>query len=100
MRQSKEESLIMWKVERSTLDIIGKNFKELTEIVDKLMNNYSLTYEEFRNDMADVINDLRESDDKSLSSRRGIIDVMCEALINKYKEYDDKQSSVEAEQEG
>ena len=54
-RQSKEDSLALWEFEKNNFKQFGSNIseelKELMEVADKKINNYSLTYNEFMDDI-------------------------------------------------
>lgn len=54
-RQSKEDSLALWEFEKNNVKQFGSNIseelKELLEVADKKINNYSLTYNEFVDDI-------------------------------------------------
>ena len=54
-RQSKEDSLALWEFEKNNVKQFGSNIseelKELMEVADKKINNYSLTYNEFVDDI-------------------------------------------------
>lgn len=57
-RQSKEDSLALWEFEKNNVKQFGSNIseelKELMEVADKKINNYSLTYNEFVDDILKV----------------------------------------------
>ena len=54
-RQSKEDSLALWEFEKNNVKQFGskisEELKELMEVADKKINNYSLTYNEFMDDI-------------------------------------------------
>ena len=56
IRQSKEDSLALWEFEKNNTKQLGSNIseelRELMEVADKKINDYSLTYNEFMNDIA------------------------------------------------
>ena len=54
-RQSKEDSLALWEFEKNNTKQLGSNIseelKKLMEVADKKINDYSLTYNEFQNNL-------------------------------------------------
>ena len=58
-RQSKEDSLALWEFEKNNVKQFGSNIseelKELMEVADKKINNYSLTYNEFMDDILERV---------------------------------------------
>jgi len=82
-RQSKEESLALWHLEKeSMLPHLKDNviLNTLYNVLDKSFNDYSLTYDEYRTDIVDYFeNQLNKSDDNQTQ----VLDMMT-YLINKY----------------
>ena len=64
-RQSKEDSLALWEFEKNNVKQFGSNIseelKELMEVADKKINNYSLTYNEFVDDILEGLAKLKDT---------------------------------------
>lgn len=91
VRQSKEESQIMWRMELETakrLDLSPEH-SALIALVTTKIEDYTLTYEEYVKDIADY---LETASDDELP--REVIKNMCNYLIQKYggKEVRSEQS--------
>ena len=65
-RQSKEDSLALWEFEKNNVKQFGskisEELKELMEVADKKINNYSLTYNEFMDDILEGLAKLKDTD--------------------------------------
>lgn len=92
-RQSKEESIVLWEIERQGMhkdndkDIERKN---LVNALDKVINSYAVTYDEYRNDVIDYFLTLEDTED--LEKRKQQIKDMFVYLTNKYnKLHEDKR---------
>lgn len=87
-RQSKEDSLALWEFEKNNVKQFGskisEELKELMEVADKKINNYSLTYNEFMDDILEGLAKLKNTD--NIETRRLQIKGLYNCLINKYIE--------------
>lgn len=87
-RQSKEESLNLWKLEKEHLDKANLNispeFSTMMEVVDKKINDYTLTYNEYVDDIIKYLQDLEETDD--IQVRMQQVENMYIHLTNKYSD--------------
>ena len=79
-RQSKEESQILWKLELEAANALELTVEhaELIDIVTKKIDDYSLTYVEYLQDITDYLDKVDDSDPKET------IKNMCNYLIKKY----------------
>ena len=80
-RQSKEESQVLWKLELETaknLDLAPEH-KALIDLVTTKIDDYSLTYNEYVEDIAAYL--ITETDEED---PREVIKNMCNHLIQKY----------------
>ena len=80
-RQSKEESQILWKFELESakqLDITPEH-QALIDVVTKKIEDYSLTYYEYVEDIAAYLQQLPHDIDP-----KEAIETMCNHLIEKY----------------
>ena len=80
-RQSKEESQIMWRVELESakkLDLAPEH-SALIKLVTTKIEDYTLTYDEYVNDIADYLE--TAADDVKPSE---VVKNMCNYLIQKY----------------
>lgn len=87
-RQSKEDSLALWEFEKNNVKQFGskisEELKELMEVADKKINDYSLTYNEFLDDILEGLAKLKDTD--SIETRRLQIKGLYNYLANKYIE--------------
>ena len=87
-RQSKEDSLALWGFEKNNVKRfepnISEELKELMEVADKKINNYSLTYNEFMDDILEGLAKLKDTD--SIETRQLQIKGLYNYLTNKYIE--------------
>lgn len=87
-RQSKEDSSALWEFEKNNVKQFGSNIseelKELMEVADKKINNYSLTYNEFMDDILGGLSKLKDTD--SIETRQLQIKGLYIYLTNKYIE--------------
>ena len=91
VRQSKEESQVMWKLELESakrLELSAEH-SELIALVTTKIEDYTLTYEEYVKDIADYL----ESASEGIEPKE-VIKNMCNYLIQKYggKEVRSEQS--------
>lgn len=87
-RQSKEDSLALWEFEKNNTKRSGSNIseelRELMEVADKKINDYSLTYNEFLDDILEGLAKLKDTD--NIETRRLQIKGLYNCLTNKYIE--------------
>lgn len=87
-RQSKEDSLALWEFEKNNPKRLGSNIseelRELMEVADKKINDYSLTYNEFLDDILEGLAKLKDTD--NIETRRLQIKGLYNYLTNKYIE--------------
>lgn len=87
-RQSKEDSLALWEFEKNNTKRLGFNIseelRELMEVADKKINDYSLTYNEFLDDILEGLAKLKDTD--NIETRRLQIKGLYNCLTNKYIE--------------
>jgi hypothetical protein len=87
-RQSKEDSLALWEFEKNNAKRfepnISEELKELMEVADKKINNYSLTYNEFMDDILEGLAKLKDTD--NIETRQLQIKGLYNYLTNKYIE--------------
>lgn len=87
-RQSKEGSLALWEFEKNNVKQFGSNIseelKKLMEVADKKINNDSLIYNEFVDDILEGLAKLKDTD--SIETRQLQIKGLCNYLTNKYIE--------------
>ena len=84
-RQSKEDSLALWEFEKNNVKQFGSKIsEELKEVADKKINNYSLTYNEFMDDILEGLAKLKDTD--SIETRQLQIKGLYNCLTNKYIE--------------
>lgn len=87
-RQSKEDSLALWEFEKNNVKQFGskisEELKELMEVADKKINDYSLTYNEFLDDILEGLAKLKDTD--NIETRRLQIKGLYNCLTNKYIE--------------
>lgn len=91
-RQSKEESLVLWALEKdhfSSKSDTSKELLELIEVVDEKINDYTLTYNEFVDDIVDSLKNCNDTND--LNERKQQVRNMYSYLIKKYKENGEHQ---------
>lgn len=87
-RQSKEDSFALWEFEKNNVKQFGSNIseelRELMEVADKKINDYSLTYNEFLDDILEGLAKLKDTD--NIETRRLQIKGLYNCLTNKYIE--------------
>ena len=83
-RQSHEESKVLWKLElESTKDLtLTPEHQKLVDIVTKKIEDYSLTYEEYVQDIADYLSVVNDNEQEE--NPKTIVKNMCNHLIQKY----------------
>lgn len=80
-RQSKEESQVLWKLELESAKLLQltPEHQALIDVVTPKIDDYTLTYDEYVQDIADFLEEASDDDDP-----KEIIKNMCEYLIEKY----------------
>ena len=80
-RQSHEESKVLWKLELASAEklTLTPEHKKLVDIVTKKIEDYSLTYYEYVEDIAAYLQQLPHDIDP-----KEAIETMCNHLIEKY----------------
>lgn len=80
-RQSHEESKVLWKLELNSAEklTLTPEHKKLVDIVTKKIEDYSLTYYEYVEDIAAYLQQLPHDIDP-----KEAIETMCNHLIEKY----------------
>ena len=80
-RQSKEESQVLWALELASAEklTLTPEHKKLVDIVTKKIEDYSLTYYEYVEDIAAYLQQLPHDIDP-----KEAIETMCNHLIEKY----------------
>lgn len=83
-RQNKEESQALWKLElESAKDLkLTPEHQKLVDIVTKKIEDYSLTYEEYVQDIADYLSVVNDNEQEE--NPKTIVKNMCNHLIEKY----------------
>lgn len=86
VRQSKEDSLALQEFEKNNTKQLGSNIseelRELMEVADKKINDYSLTYNEFMDDILEGLAKLKDTD--SIETGQLQIKGLYNDLTNKY----------------
>ncbi len=98
---TKEESLMMWKLE---LDNFNKHIehasnpmKKLYKVLDKVINEGIITYEDFTNDIIDELTTVTIENSKTEENkdRATEIDAICKRLTEKYEsKYTERESGA------
>lgn len=83
-RQNKEESQALWKLELESAKnlTLTPEHQKLVDIVTKKIEDYTLTYEEYIQDIADYLSVV--NDNKQEENPKTIVKNMCNHLIQKY----------------
>lgn len=89
---TQEESLMMWKLEmenfNKNIGLASKDMKKMYSILDTVINEGIVTYEDFTNDMIDELTTLMVEEGKSgngQKDRATEIDIICKRLTEKYE---------------
>lgn len=82
-RQSKEESQVLWALELMSADKLEltPEHKRLLSIVSKKIEDYTLTYEEYVEDIAALLEDAKDD-----TEPKTVINNLINSLIQKYGE--------------
>ena len=85
-RQNKEESQALWKLELESAKglKLTPEHQKLVDIVTKKIEDYTLTYEEYVQDIADYLNAVNDNEQEE--NPKTIVKNMCNHLIEKYGE--------------
>lgn len=83
-----EESKVMWQLEKEHTDYakLTDEMKQLYDIVDKLINDGKITYEDFTSDVLDAMttNIVNNGKENKNPDRHEQVKAMCLDLIQKY----------------
>lgn len=83
-----EESKMMWQLEKENTDStkLTDEMKQLYDIVDKLINDGKITYEDFTSDVLDAMttNIVNNGKENKNPDRNEQVKAMCLDLIEKY----------------
>lgn len=88
-----EKSKMMWKIavenNKPLYSSFSKEMKRLYNKVDELINEGVITYEDFTNDVIDIITTTIVNNGKNNAepSRADQVNAMCDMLFKKYEEY-------------
>lgn len=90
-----EESLMMWKLEKDSFDkneaMASKDMKKLYKILDKVIVENVVTYEDFTNDMIEELKSITK--DETGKDRGFEVDEICKRLTKKYEtKYNERES--------
>lgn len=93
-RQSKEESIVMFRLECE--EEVSQKWSNLLKTIKPLILDYTITYEEFKSDIADMLVEANERDNKE-STNVEQVDILLDGLIEKYKKirYEKQKANVE-----
>ena len=82
-----EDSLMMWKLEKDNFDkneaMASKDMKKLYKILDKVIVENFVTYEDFTNDMIEELMSITK--DETGKDRAFEVDEICRRLTKKYE---------------
>lgn len=92
-----DESKIMWEIEKlnTNFDLMSKPMKKMYDVVDKLINEGIITYEDFTNDMIDEVTNsiIENTKSEEIVHRSEMVDRMCKKITEKYDaKYKDRKS--------
>ncbi len=98
---TKEESLMMWKLELDNfnkhIEYASNPMKKLYKVLDKVINEGIVTYEDFTNDMIDELTTMTIENSKTEENkdRATEIDAICKRLTEKYEaKYTERESGT------
>ena len=94
---TKEESIAMWKVEKAHTDknLLTKKMNKLFDLVEELIMNGDLMYDQFSGDMLDAVTDMiiDNTNKGATLDRADQIDYLCDKLYEKYtQQYNNSES--------
>lgn len=82
-KMTKEESLAMLKLEKAFMgNYVNEDLNRLYDVVEQSINDESITYQDFMDDVMDYLSKANEDD--SIEDRLKFINNMCDTLIEKY----------------
>lgn len=84
-RQSKEESVSLFSIEMDNIPTNDKLY-QLAKTVKPLIEDYTITYDEWKSDIADSIEGIQGIDESTKEGREEIVTLAINQLIGKYKE--------------
>lgn len=92
-----EDSLMMWKLEKDSFDkneaMASKDMKKLYKILDKVIVENVVTYEDFTNDMIEELMSITK--DETGKDRGFEVDEICKRLTKKYEtKYNERESGL------
>lgn len=80
---TKEESLAMLELEKAFMgNYVNEDLNRLYDVVEQSINDESITYQDFMDDVMDYLSKANEDD--SIEDRLKFIKNMCDTLIEKY----------------
>lgn len=93
-----EDSKAMWQIEKSNVDLnmLSKPMQKLYKIVNKVIMDGIITYEDFTNDMLDetTTSIIENTKSEEIITRAMMVDNICKKLSDKYEtKYKDRKSS-------
>lgn len=97
-----EESLMMWKLEmenfNKNIGMASKDMKKMYKILDTVITEGIITYENFTNDMIDELTTLMVEEGKAgkdPKDRSTEVDIICKRLAEKYEtKYNERESGT------
>lgn len=100
---TQEESMMMWKLELNNFkpEMHSKEVKGLYKILDKVIPEGIITYEDFTNDMIDELTTLTVENGKAdvEPDRAEQVNTLCKRLTEKYEEKYNQRESVAGDTE-
>lgn len=98
---TKEESIAMWKVEKAHTDknLLTKKMNKLFDLVEELIMNGDLMYDQFSGDMLDEVTTtiIENGKNETNLDRAAQIDLICERLYEKYTKQHNNSESGEGD---
>lgn len=95
---TQEESMMMWKLELENFkpEMHSKEVKKLYKILDKVIPEGIVTYEDFTNDMIDELTTLtiENGKDSTEPDRAEQVNTLCKRLTEKYEEKYNQRESI------
>lgn len=89
---TREESLMMWKIELNNFNenvkFASKDMKKMYKAIDSVINEGIISYEDFTNDMIDELTKIMHTEDSESKHSKDIaseIDNICKHLTEKYE---------------
>ena len=98
---TKEESIAMWKVEKAHTDknLLTKKMNKLFDLVEELIMNGDLMYDQFSGDMLDEVTTtiIENGKNETNLDRAAQIDLICERLYENYTKQHNNSESGEGD---